>query len=139
MKYTLGSVNGTGIHSTRALPDFTPHPNLSDGVNRNLAQSEIEGGVHLSVLSEGAELEIRTENRSYWLVYRGSGQAMLSGHPQFCPKPVMVRIHGSTWGGSMIKTEYIGRGMRLEFRHPDHKTVLTSRILEIRERSPRAA
>ncbi len=139
MKYTLGRVEGTGIHSTRTPPNFGSHPNLSDGVNRNLVQSEIEGGVHLSGLHEGAELEIRTENRCYCLIYRGSGQAMLSGHPQFCPEPVMVRIHGSTWGGSMIKAEYIGRGMRLEFRHPDYKTVLTSRILEIWERSPRAA
>jgi hypothetical protein len=107
-------------------------------VNRNLAQSEIEGGVHLSRLSEGAELEIRTENRRYCLIYHGRGRAMLSGHPQFCPQPVMVRIHGSTWGGSMIKAEYIGRGMRLEFRHPDYKTVVTSRILEIWERSAAA-
>lgn len=134
MKYTLGSVDGTEPRTERALPHFAPHPNLGDGVNRNLAQSEIEGGVHLSRLNEGDQLEIRTENRRYWLVYQGRGRAMLSGHPHFCPQPVMVRIHGSTWGGSMIKAEYIGRGMRLEFRHPDHKTVVTSRILEIWER-----
>lgn len=138
MKYTLGSVEGTGTGTHRAPSLFTPHPNLGDGVNHNVAQSEIEGGVHLSRLNEGDELEIRTENRRYWLVYHGRGRAMLSGHPQFCPNPVMVRIHGSTWGGSMIKAEYIGRGMRLEFRHPDYKTVVTSRILEIRER-PAAA
>jgi hypothetical protein len=134
----LINVEGTESRTRTALPIFAPHPNLGDGVNRNLAQSEIEGGVHLSRLSEGAQLEIRTENRSYWLVYHGRGRAMLSGHPQFCPQPVMVRIHGSTWGGSMIKSEYIGRGMRLEFRHPDYKTVVTSRIVEIWER-PAAA
>ena len=117
------------------MQPFAPHPNLADGVNRNFVQAEIEGGVYLSGLDEGAELEIRTENRSYCFVYHGCGHAMLSGHPQFCPEPVLVRIHGSTWGGSMIKSEYIGRGMRLEFRHPDYKTVVTSRILEICERS----
>ncbi len=58
---------------------------------------------------------------------------MLSGHPQFCPQPVLVRIQGSTWGGSMLKAEFIGRGMRLEFRHPSFQTVVTSRIVEIRE------
>ncbi len=131
-------MEGTGFRIPTSLPVFGPHPNLGDGVNRNLAQSEIEGGVHLSRLSEGTQLEIRTENRSYWLVYHGRGKAMLSGHPQFCPQPVMVRIHGSTWGGSMIKSEYIGRGMRLEFRHPDFKTVVTSRILEIWERASAA-
>jgi hypothetical protein len=38
----------------------------------------------------------------------------------------------------MLKAEYIGRGMRLEFRHPDYKTVVTSRIVEISERSAAA-
>lgn len=91
--------------------------------------------MHLAQLDEGTELEIRTENRRYSLIYRGRGRALLSGHPRFCPEPVMVRIHGSTWGGSMLKAEFIGRGMRMEFRHPDFQTVLTSRILEIWERS----
>jgi hypothetical protein len=134
VEYTKGSVDGTQVRTQQSLSLFSPHPNLADGVNRNLAQSEIEGGVHLSHLPEGARLEIRTENRSYCFVYCGCGKALLSGHPQFCPEPVLVRIHGSTWGGSMIKAEFIGRGMRLEFRHPDYKTVITSRILEIWER-----
>ena len=131
-------VDGTGFPSRSTLQQFAPHPNLSDGVNRNFVQAEIEGGVYLSGLHEGAELEIRTENRRYCLVYQGCGHAMLSGHPQFCPEPVRVRIHGSTWGGSMIKAEYIGRGMRMEFRHPHYKIVVTSRIVEICER-PRLA
>lgn len=132
--YTLGSVDGTEARTRRSLPLFSPHPNLAAAVNNNLVQSEIEGGVHLAQLHEGTELEIRTENRRYSLIYRGRGRALLCGHPRFCPEPVMVRIHGSTWGGSMLKTEFIGRGMRMEFRHPDHQTVLTSRILEIWER-----
>ena len=135
MQYTLDSVEGTEVRTRNSLPLFSPHPNLDDGVNRNLAQSEIEGGVHLSRLHEGAELEIRTENRRYSLVYQGRGRALISGHPQFCPQPVLVRIHGSTWGGSMIKAEYIGRGMCMEFRHPDFQTVVTSRIVEIWERT----
>ena len=43
-------------------------------------------------------------------------------------------IHGSTWGGSMLKTGFLGRGMRLEFQHPDYeKPILTSRIVELRQ------
>jgi len=41
---------------------FTPHPNFSDGVNRNIVQSEIEGGVYLDGLSEGAVLEVETQH-----------------------------------------------------------------------------
>jgi hypothetical protein len=39
---------------------FMPHPNLSDEVNRNIAQSEIEGGVYLDNLSDGEVLEVET-------------------------------------------------------------------------------
>ena len=43
----------------------------------------------------------------------------------------MVSIHGSSWGGSMLKMGYIGRSMHLEFRHPVFRIVTTSPILEI--------
>jgi hypothetical protein len=60
------------------------------------------------------------------------GQALISGHPQFCPEPVLVTLEGSTWGGSMLKSRYIGRGMHLEFRHPAYPVpIVTSRIEEI--------
>jgi len=111
---------------------FMPHPNFSDEVNRNIIQSEIEGGVYLDQLSEGAVLEVETQNHWYTIVNRGSGQALISGHPQYCPDLVPVRIEGSTWGGSMLKMRFIGRGMHLEFRHPTYRTIRTSRIVEIR-------
>jgi hypothetical protein len=119
--------------TTAPVPNlFAPHPNLSDQVNHNIAQSEIEGGVHLDALSVGDMLEVETQNRWYTIVNRGSGQVLICGHPKFCPAPTLVRIEGSTWGGSMLKSRFIGRGMRLEFRHPAFKTVTTSRIVEIR-------
>ena len=114
---------------------FIPSPHLSDAVNGRIVQSEIEGGVHLRDLTPGTVLEVRTQNRAYTIQYRGSGQALISGHPVFCPEPVLVNIHGSTWGGSMLKERYIGRGMHLEFCHPEYRTpIVTSRIQEVRER-----
>jgi len=111
---------------------FLPHPNFSDAVNCNFVQSEIEGGVYLEDLAPGAVLEIETQNRSYTLINRGQGNALIWGHPEFCPDPVLVRIEGSNWGGSMLKASFIGRGMHLEFRHPAFRTITTSRIVEIR-------
>ena len=117
---------------------FRPHSNLSDVVNANLVGSEIEGGVHLCDLRPGTVLEIRTRNRAYTILYqgsdRGSDRAMISGHPVFCPRPVPVTIHGSTWGGSMLKARFIGRGMRLEFGHPLYTPIRTSTILDVRSR-----
>jgi hypothetical protein len=111
---------------------FVPHRNLSDEVNRNIIQSEVEGGVYLDDLPQGAELDVQTQNRHYRIVNRGRGEALISGHPKFCPRPVLVRIHGSNWGGSMLKVRFIGRGMHLEFRHPEYRTIVTSRVVEIR-------
>jgi len=111
---------------------FVPHPNLSDAVNRNIIQSEVEGGVYLRDLPPGAVLAIQTRNRFYTLVSLGGEAALISGHPEFCPDPVEVRIQGSTWGGSMLKTKFVGRGMHLEFEHPVYHTVVTSRIVDIR-------
>ena len=61
---------------------FMPHPNLSDEVNRNIAQSEIEAGVYLDNLSDGEVLEVETENRWYTIVVGRCGKDLISGHPQ---------------------------------------------------------
>ena len=112
---------------------FRPHPNLADEINDAIVRSEIEGGVFLDSLPPGAKLEVQTENRWYRIVNHGQGKALISGHPEFCPEPVLVGIHGSTWGGSMIKVGYLGRGMRMEFGRAPYGTIVTSRIREIRQ------
>ena len=113
---------------------FRPHPNLSDEVNRNIAQSEIEGGVRLEDLQPGSKLEVTTHNTRYQLLVLIGNMALITGHSLYCPRPVLVRIHGSTWGGSMLKVRFIGRGMCMEFAHPQYDTpILTSQVQEIRE------
>jgi hypothetical protein len=113
---------------------FVPHPNLSDEINHNIVQSEIEGGVQLASLPPSTVLQIQTQHHRYTAVLLGGSEAMISGHPQYCPEPVQVAISGSTWGGSMLKQRYIGRGMHLEFCHPEYRTpIVTSKIQEIRE------
>jgi hypothetical protein len=114
---------------------FTPHPSLSDKVNRNIAQSEIEGGVFLERLAPATVLQIRTKHHFYTARLLSKNSVMISGHPEFCPQPVQVTIAGSTWGGSMLKAHFIGRGMHLEFHHPAYPTpIVTSPIQEISER-----
>jgi hypothetical protein len=113
---------------------FTPHPNLSDDVNRHIVQSEIEGGVFLRDLPSATVLQIQTRNHCYTAVLLDDNCALISGHPEFCPEPVPVVIAGSTWGGCMLKKHYVGRGMHLEFLHPQYDApIVTSAIQEIRE------
>ncbi|HJT87596.1 MAG TPA: hypothetical protein VJ732_07060 [Bryobacteraceae bacterium] len=127
--------NTNAPNETVAMDLFQPHPNLSDDINRQIMDSEMEGGVHLRDLQPGAVLEVQTMRRSYTIVNQGDGAALISGHPVFCPHPVLVQIHGSTWGGSLLKERFIGRGMHLEFRHPEFLPITTSRIVEIRAKS----
>ncbi len=116
-----------------AVPHFyQPNPHLSDEVNHNIIASEIEGGVYLRDLTPGSELSVQTRNRVYKVVVLGDETALISGHPDFCPEPAEVRILGSTWGGSMLKAKFVGFGMHLEFEHPVHRVILTSRIIDIR-------
>ena len=118
---------------------FTPHPNLSDDVNRNILGSEIEGGVFLDRLQLHSVLLIQTQHRCYTAVMLGGSQALISGHPQYCPEPTLVAIAGSTWGGSMLKRRFVGRGMHLEICHPEYSTpTVTSLVQEIRECAERA-
>ena len=118
---------------SQSNPDlFKAQPGFPDSVNGNIIRSEIEGGVYLRDLSPGSALAIETQNRVYEMVVLGDGSALISGHPKFCPEPTQVRIQGSSWGGSMLKAKFLGRGMHLEFQHPLYQRVLTSRILDIR-------
>ena len=113
---------------------FRPHPNLSDEVNSHLVQSQIEGGVRVEDLVPGSWLQVKTQNTCYRILILFGAMALITGHPLFCPRPVLITIHGSTWGGSMLKVRFIGRGMHLEFHHPHYSTpIVTSVIQEIQE------
>jgi hypothetical protein len=112
---------------------FRSHPNLRIDVNRNIVQPKIDGDVKLQDLRPGSTLHIRTQHTLYLVLVVAGNLALISGHPRYCPQSVLVEIAGSTWGGSMLKTHFIGRGMRLEFRHPKYRTpIVTSPIHEIR-------
>ncbi len=113
---------------------FRSHSNLSDEAYRNIVRSEIEGGVFLNDLPPTTVLEIQTQHHCYVVMLLSDNNVLISGHPQYCPEPVLVAIVGSTWGGSMLKRRFVGRGMHLEFYHPEYQTpIVTSPIQEIRE------
>ena len=110
------------------------HPNLSKEINDNIAKSEFLGGKDVKDIENGGVLQVQTKNTLYTIHRQDSGQLFISGghrFPQFTP----VSIHGSTFGGSMIKVGFIGIGMYLEFSiiGPGNQrmTFTTSQIKEI--------
>ena len=56
---------------------FRLHENLSKKVNRNLVQSEIDGGVRLQDLELGSMLQVHTQNTCYEIVVLHGGLAYL--------------------------------------------------------------
>lgn len=112
---------------------FVPHPNFDSAINRAICQSEIEGGVKVDELPLRTVLQVETRHNVYQIENCGDGKVLISGHAEFCPEPVMVQLHGSTWGTPMIKMRFIGRGMGMEFGHPTFGIVRTSKVQEIRE------
>lgn len=82
-------------------------------------------GFYLPEMSPGAILEVETKRHIYTLVNLSGGKVAISGHPQYCPQPVEVRITGSRPG-------FIGPGMRLEFWHPSHALIATSGVRQVR-------
>jgi hypothetical protein len=77
---------------------FMPHPNLSHEVNRNIVQSEIEGGVFLEGLPPATVLQIRTRHHVYTALLLGNSSALISGHPQYCHLPTGTQRDNSFGG-----------------------------------------
>jgi hypothetical protein len=90
-----------------------------------------EEGVSLDDLEVGTVVEVVTVHHTYRLENRGGGAVLISGHPVYCPEPVLMWLHGSVSDSHVIKMWFIGRGMRLELRHPTLGLVQTSRVREI--------
>jgi len=126
-------VNEAAAVPTSFVPGV-PGPNLDDQADDETAHSGPETGVYFDRLADGAVLELETRHHRYTLVKKAGGQALISGHPDICPEPVLVGILGSTGRGSTLKVGFIGCGMHLMFKHPAHPTAIgTSRILNLRQ------
>ncbi len=111
---------------------YQPHPNLTKEINDAIAESELNGGVNLQQLEIGKRLIIKTRNTTYTVEKTGDRLYTIYGNARFCPSPTPCYIHGSTFGGSMLKIDYVGIDMCLEFRLLEGKeTVTTSRIQEV--------
>jgi hypothetical protein len=93
-------------------------------------------GIELDDLPLGAVLEIETSHNKYLLENRGEGQVVLSGHPEFCPEPVLVRFHGSVGGAALVKAGRIEPGLKMAFEHPKFGTLRTSGVRSVHLATP---
>jgi len=104
-----------------------PNKNLSDQINNNIHQSEVNGGLFLTDVAIGETVSAKTRNTLYTINKTGENDYLISGSKKYCPQPTDCKIAGSTWGGSMLKIGFIGIGMHLEM-YLGQKGILTSMI-----------
>jgi len=97
------------------------HPNLSPEVNAALASVEGMTGLFLKELPAGHFVEARTKNHTYRLSREG---CVIGGTYDGW------RVNGSTFGGSMIRVDWVGVGMFLEFQQV-LDVVVTTAVREI--------
>jgi hypothetical protein len=90
-------------------------------------------GVYVSRLDTGSTIDLETKSRHYRIEYLEGDRIRISGHPRWCPTPVLARLHGSRVGWGEFEEGYIGCGMHLVFERLDnHIPVTTSEITDIR-------
>jgi hypothetical protein len=105
-------------------------PSFHPALDAPVRPPDIEDALELDTLPVGAVAEVETKHHTYRVEYRGDGKALVSGHPEYCPQPVLVDVCGSTLGGE-IKFQVIQPGMRMLFFHPVFGAVSTSRVLHV--------
>ena len=97
----------------------------------NLSPDSSEA-IDIDELPIGAKLEVETGHTTYRLENRGQGQVLISGHPEYCPEPILVDFQGAIGGPGLLKMWHIEPGLKMAFQHPKLGTVRTSRVRSIR-------
>ena len=86
---------------------------------------EISEGVDLKSLSPGSLIDMETKNRHYTIEYLGGTTMRISGHPAFCPNPVLAELQGSVDREGVFDTGSITPGRRVVFLLDEHTPVTT--------------
>ena len=85
-----------------------------------------------SKFDRGSVIDVRTKSRHYQLECLGGDVIRISGHPDFCPTPVLAQLRGSLSHEGKLKQGLIVRGMRLVFECFDGPgPVTTSEIIGV--------
>jgi len=96
-------------------------------------RSAVLEGLYLGSLNSGTAVDLETKSRHYRIEYLEGDRIRISGHPRYCPTPVVARLHGSVLGLGGVAEGYIGCGMNLVFEPLDnHIPITTSEITDIR-------
>ena len=82
-------------------------------------------------LEPGSLIDVETTSRHYRIECLGGSTVRISGHPQFCPTPVVAQLQGSVTNEGTLDEGMIERGMRLAVLIGEHIPVTTSKVLSV--------
>jgi hypothetical protein len=98
-----------------------------------------DNGVTVSDLEPGTRITVVTKNSTYRLdvIDGAEGRATIVGGSVF-PEHTAIRVEGATDGGSLIKSGWIGVGLRLELTS-GMRRITTSRVKAVEIDPPLAS
>jgi hypothetical protein len=89
-------------------------------------------GLQLTELEKGSMIDIETKSRHYSVEYLGGDQVRVSGHPEWCPTPIVVRLEGSLRNSGAFEPGFVGPGMHIVFQRLDDRLpVTTSEVIDL--------
>ena len=113
-----------------------------DEVAKQVKEAKNKHGFMVSKLDFGTKIILHTVCSRYEIQLHTNQKAFISGgnRPDKSirfPGPVEIIILGSSWGGSMIQTDWVGKSMHFEFIEQEKKLHhRTSNILGAALESP---
>ncbi len=87
--------------------------------------------VNCKNLMPGSMIDVETNSRHYRIECLGGNSILVSGHPDYCPNPVIASLQGSVDQDGMFEVGSIACGMRMIFLLDDTHPITTSRVLHV--------
>ena len=95
---------------------------LHELIQDAIEQQNKLGGIDVSKLRPPVRIEVETHNSTYMMDVLDSGQVRVIGGKYLLEAKDLIFV-GSTWGGSMIRPDWIGFGMSMEFHNPTNSKI----------------
>src|SRR5688572_724894 len=113
----------TQLHSIRWRPLMT-------------TSAEVFDAVDLNTMSPGSLIDVETRNHHYQIECLGGNTMRISGHPDYCPAPVLAELQGSIDREGSVDLGQIKRGKHLLFILGGHLPLTTSKIQSVHVDQP---
>ncbi len=88
-------------------------------------------GINTKILPVGTKLEIQTKNNLYYMEKIEGNEYTIQGG-KYWPEPTTVRFPGSTFGGSVMKINWIGHLMHMEIYDLEKGCITTSSVRNVK-------